>query len=420
MVSIIALIILAAGGADAGRKPAGHRNIVVFREGTPQQDQREVVKRHGFKMLHSLKHLNAASVIAPDDDEAPALEALRGHPLVKHVEKDIEVRADHVVSITPVETPQPEIFPWGVQQIGVPPVFKLIISYSSSIAPTVAVVDTGIDQNHPEFVDQQQIVGGYNALTGENPLDYQDHNGHGTHMAGIIAAAWDGNGQGIIGTAAPKIVAVKVLDNTGHGYLSDLVNGLQWVYDHHLELGIRVVNMSLSFSEDSPLLAEVIEQLATAEVIMVASIGNRCTGDNGGEDEGGDSGCDSSNAPVRYPAAYPQVVAVAATDIYRHLTDYSRSGPEVDLAAPGGDEQSGPILSTTIINGYGTGTGTSQAAAHVSGAAAVALQLAPELSRQGVVDLLKNTAQDLGYSEPHQGAGLVAIDQMVESLLKLP
>jgi subtilisin len=178
--------------------------------------------------------------------------------------------------------------------------------------------------------------------------------------------------------------------------------------------------MSLSFSQGSPLLAQVIDQLYAAGVIMVASAGNRCVSDHGANEEGGDSGCDSPDAAVRYPAAYPKVIAVVGTDIQENLTDYNRSGPEVDLAAPGGDARSGPILSTAQNGGYGLGSGTSQAAAHVSGAAAVALQLAPSLSVQQVVDLLQGTAKDLGYSQPHQGAGLVAVDKMVKSLLGLP
>jgi subtilisin family serine protease len=179
----------------------------------------------------------------------------------------------------------------------------------------VAILDTGIDIGHPERV--QKIAGGHNARAGEDPSDFQDFNGHGTHMAGIIAAAW--NGEGIIGMATyPQLVAVRVLDDSGHGHLSDLINGLE--------------------------------------------------------------------------AAYPQVIAVVATDTTNKLTDYNRFGPEVDLAAPGGAAQSEQILSTTLDGGYGLGTGSSQAAAHISGRVAVALQLAPWLSAQEVVDLLKGTA----------------------------
>jgi subtilisin family serine protease len=256
-------------------------------------------------------------------------------------------------------------------------------------------------------------------------------------MAGIIAAA--SNGQGIIGVASrPALVAVKVLDSTGHGYLSDLINGLQWVAGK----GIRVVNMSLSFSEDSPLLEEVTKKLYQAGVILVAAAGNRCTfgaqedggdedggdedgGDEDGVDEdGGDSGCDLSMDPlqggVKYPARYSWVIAVGGTDVYNQVARYSRSGPEVDVVAPGGSKSSERILSTILGGAYGLGSGTSQAAAHVTGAVAMVLQLAPGLSVDQVWDLLQTTATDLDYSPEQQGARLIAVDRMVNKLLGLP
>jgi subtilisin family serine protease len=167
---------------------------------------------------------------------------------------------------------------------------------------------------------------------------------------------------------------------------------------------------------------------------MVASAGNRCTHDaahgeaneeggdaeGGANEEGGDSGCDSDTTFVKFPAAYSHVIAVVATDSDNKLTDYNRSGPEVDLAAPGGAKVSEQILSTTINGSLGLSSGSSQAAAHVTGAVAVALQLAPWLSAPEVVDLLKASARDLGYVESYQGAGLLAVDAMVKSLLELP
>jgi subtilisin family serine protease len=416
MVGMIAPLILIAGVVFAGHEQTVNRKIILFREGTTPQVHRHVVERHGYKVLHHLRRLNAVTITLPDDKAAMTLAALQGDRRVVGVYSDPEVSADHVVSITPVRPPSVEIFPWGVERIGVPPVFKLVASQSTS-APIVAILDTGIDIRHPELV--RKIAGGYNARAGENPSDYQDHNGHGTHMAGIIAASWDGSG--IIGTATyPKLVAVKVLDDTGHGYLSDLISGLDWI----LEQDIRVVNMSLSFSEGSPLLAKITQQLYAAGVIMVASAGNRCVGeseDEGADDEGGDSGCTPSRtASVKFPAAYPEVIAVVATDSNNKLTDYSRNGPEADVAAPGGDKASKQILSTTISGGYGEGKGTSQAAAHVTGGVAVALQLAPWLSVEEVVDLLKGTARDLDDAEPHRGVGLLAVDNVVKKLLGLP
>jgi subtilisin len=411
-IGVMASVALVAGVAFAAHAPTANRKIVVFREGTARQLHRQVVERHGHKVLRHLDLLKAV-VIGLDDHAEMASAALESDPWVAGVYEDHQISADHMVVISPVAAPPAELFPWGVGHIGVPGVFALIASEAVS-APTVAILDTGIDPSHPELLPH--LAGGYNARAGEDPSNYQDYNGHGTHMAGIIAAEL--NGAGIIGTATdPKLVAVKVLDDTGHGYVSDLVYALQWV----LKNRIRVVNMSLSFSAGSPPLEQVIDQLYAAGVIMVASAGNRCVGGaghDGADDEGGDSGCDAPSAAVKYPAAYRGVVAVVATDIDRKLTDYNRSGPEVGLAAPGGSE-TGEILSLTC-GGYGLGRGSSQAAAHVTGGVVVALQLAPRLSVDQVVELLKGTARDLGYSEPHQGAGLLAVDNIVKNLLGLP
>jgi len=417
MIGIIVLTILMAGVAFPDHGRAGQRKIIVFREGTRREVHRQVVEHHGLRVLHHLDLVNAVAAELPDTVAEKALVALQDDPRVAYIEPDQVTSADHVVSITPVEPWLGEIVPWGVQKTGVANVLNLIVSNTLS-TPKVAILDTGIDKNHPDL--KFQIAGGRNVLAGGNPSKYEDDNGHGTHTAGIIAAAW--NDTGIIGMADPTLVAVKVLDSTGHGLLSDLANGLQWVLDQNtLGQNIRAVNMSLSFPEGSLFLQQVTDQLYAAGVVMVASAGNRCVGgaeDSGADDEGGDAGCDAANAYVKYPAAYSTVVAVVATNNNNQLTAYDRKGPEVDLAAPGGDQQYGEILSTTMNGGYGLGYGSSQAAAHVTGAVAVALQLKPGLSVDQVVALLKETAKPL--KDQHAGAGLVAVDKMVKSLLGLP
>jgi subtilisin family serine protease len=441
-------------GVAFGHPVEGHRKIVVFQKGLSWQARQQAAKQAGGRVLHNLPLINGIAIELPTGRTLQALKVLQRHPAVVGVYDDHVIGGNHVISMTPVEPPAAELFPWGIDRIGTPAVFDLITSLSVS-RPMVAILDSGIDATHPEL--SPYIVGGYNARADENPSDYQDYSGHGTEMAGIIAAA--SNGQGIIGVASrPALVAVKVLDSTGHGYLSDLINGLQWVTGK----GIRVVNMSLSDSEDSPLLEKVTKNLYESGVIMVAAAGNRCTftprdpggddaggddaggddaggddaggddaggDDAGGDDAGGDDagrkvGCDTSLDPlqggVNYPARYPWVLAVGATDIYNQVTNYSRSGPEVDVVAPGGASASGKIISTIPGGGYGLGTGTSQAAAHVTGAVAAVLQLAPGLSVDEIMNLLRTTATDLDYSPQLQGAGLIAVDKMINKVLGLP
>ncbi len=423
-ISVAASTVILTGVALGHPVEDSRRKIVVFQKGISDQAQEQLTSQEGARVLHRLPLVGGVSLELPAGREFQVVEALRRNSAVVGVYGDHLVEAAHVVSMTPVEPPATEILPWGVERIGAPAVFNPMTPRRVP-RPTVAILDTGIDTKHPELT--QYIAGGYNARAGENPANYHDDNGHGTHMAGIIAAA--SNGQGIIGIASrPSLIAVKVLDSTGHGYLSDLINGLQWV----ARRGIRVVNMSLSFSEDSPLLEEVTKKLYHTGAIMVAAAGNRCVfgatddggDDDGGDDDGGDSGCDLSQDPlqgdVKYPARYPWVIAVGATDLYDQVTGYSRSGPELEAVAPGGSKTTERILSTIGGRGYGLGSGTSQSAAHVTGAVATVLQFAHELSVEEVRALLHTTAKDLGYPPEQQGAGLIAVDKMINKLLGLP
>jgi subtilisin family serine protease len=242
-------------------------------------------------------------------------------------------------------------------------------------------------------------------------------------MAGIIAARM--NGLGIVGAAyQAQIVAVKVLDQYGRGRLSDLINGLGWVRSNK----VKVVNMSLGFSETSPLLERAIQSLYEVGTIMVASAGNggnTCAqdgggddgggDDGGGDDGGGDTGCQPATSDVNYPARYPWVISVAATNGDDKITGYSQSG-KVDVAAPGGS-QSGPrIFSTNKGGGYGWGSGTSQAAAHVTGALTLVFQKNAKLSFNQTMKLLEATARDLGEPEERQGFGLIDVEAMVKAL----
>jgi subtilisin family serine protease len=381
------------------------------------------VRQHGGRSRRRVALVNGLVVNIPE----AAVKALRRHPKVKAVYDDVPMQADGAITFTPVTPPAVEAYPWGQQHIGVPAARQLLPTLL--LQPVrIAVLDTGLDLTHPEL--QQVIVGGYNALAGANTANYQDDNGHGSHMAGIIAAA--ANGQGIIGAMQkPRLLGVKVLDDTGAGYLSDLLNGLNWV----LENNIRIVNMSLSFDEGSPLLAQAMQDLDAAGVIIVASAGNKCkvstANDSGGDDSGGDDSggdntttCDLSQDPlqggVKYPARYPEAIAVAATDINDHIATYTRTGPEVSLVAPGGSSVTGKILSTITAGQYAYGSGASQATAHVTGALGMILQLTPGLSSAQVLTLLQTTAVDLGVPATQQGAGLVNALGMVNALLGLP
>ena len=430
---LVVLVGLMGGGAFAATGNS-IRKIVVFQAGTSVQVQQQVVARSGSRVLNLLSLINGVAIELPTESAAQALVALQADPTVAGVYDDLtnsgqDGGGDNVIVITPADPPTQEFYPWGLDTIHVPDVHQEDPGLKGS-GVIVAMLDTGIDMNHPDL--SKNIKGGYNALAGQDSRNYQDDNGHGTHMAGIIAARM--NRLGVVGAAyQAQIVAVKVLDQYGNGRLSDLINGLGWISTNK----IRVVNMSLGFSEDSPLLEQAIQRLYEAGVIMVASAGNGGTTcaqdgggddgggddgggdgiaqDGGGDDGGGDAGCQTSQKAVHYPARYPWVISVAATNGDDKVTGYSQSG-KVDVAAPGGS-QSGPrIFSTNKGGGYGWGSGTSQAAAHVTGALALVLQKNPKMSYEEAMTLLQETARDLGEPVERQGAGLIDVEAMIKAL----
>jgi subtilisin family serine protease len=285
----------------------------------------------------------------------------------------------------------------------------------------VAIFDTGIDRTHPDLAPN--IAGGFNAIADADPSDYNDDNGHGTAMAGIIAARL--NRGGVIG-AAPNAVlyAVKVLDKNGRGHTSNVIYALGVISARQ---DIRVINMSFGTSLVWPLFRVAIQRAYQLGKIILASRGNGCTvgatataqgagGDGaGGDGAGGDAGCHPF--AVRYPAAYPEVIAVGATTARDEVASYSLWGG-VAVVAPGGDSTE-KILTTNRGGGYGLITGTSPATAHVTGAVALALQLQRDLSVEQMRHLLQQKPHQLTCCPvDQQGAGLIDVKAMVEELKK--
>ena len=461
---VVVSAILIAGWAFAANG-SNLRKIVVFVDGTPWQVQQQAIGHSGSRVLNILSLINGVAIQLPDQGTAQALSTLQADPTVEGVYDDTTIAAQGAVPISadgiviyiqPAPAPTHEIYPWGLEKIGIPDVHEDQPGLDGS-GVEVAILDTGIDMQHPEL--KQNIIGGINARAGADPSNYQDDNGHGTHIAGIIAARQ--NKKGVIG-AAPHILiyAIKVLDQNGAGQVSDLISGLGWVHANKINL----VNMSLGFPQEwgpYPVLEKAIKHLYNAGVIMVAAAGNRNprpvpspqeTGaaGAGADGAGADASCSTSQSlppdervaqgagadgagadgttfcyqttKVKIPAAYPWVIAVGATDEEDLVTDYSRSGPEMTahgVVAPGGARHGAWILSTNIGGGYGLNIGTSQAAAHVTGTLALALQLQRNLSSQDVLSLLWSTARTDGLSPDWEGAGVVDAERLLDALKRL-
>ena len=220
----------------------------------------------------------------------------------------------------------------------------------------VAVIDTGVDSTHPDLAPN--LLPGHDYVDGDD--DPADLNGHGTHVAGTIAAD-RGNGIGVAGIAdnAAKVMPIRVLDGTGAGAVSNVIQAYSYAFQH----GAKVVNLSLGSTDSSRAEHDAIAAFPT--MLFVAAAGN------GGADGVGDN----NDALGTYPCAYllPNVLCVAASDNRDQLAPFSNYGTtSVDLAAPGVS-----IASTWPGGGYSWSSGTSMATPHVSGAAALLWSAAP-------------------------------------------
>lgn len=305
------------------------RKIVVFKSGILNEPAREaLVKKFGGVKIKDLSLIDGKAVLLPERAAAK----LDRQPGVLRIDDDVEVFA--------LGKPQPaQVLPWGVDRIDAEKVWGI----TTGDPIKVAILDTGIDVKHPDLKDN--IKGGVNTI---NPRkSYNDDNGHGTHVAGIVAAI--NNEIGVVGVS-PKIdlYAVKVLNAAGSGYLSDVIEGLEWAIAN----GMQVVNMSFGTSVYNASFEEAIKKVYNAGIVQVAAAGN-----NGPADD-----------TVLYPAKFTQVIAVSATDENDNLASWSSRGPEIDLAAPGVN-----IYSTYKGSSYKTLSGTSMAAPHVAGTIALIL-----------------------------------------------
>lgn len=275
------------------------------------------------------------------------------------------------------EPSDPEIAnQWGYTRLG----GSTLNGYTQGEGVVVAVLDTGVDASHPDL--EGKVLQGWDSMNPNGKGTY-DPNGHGTHIAGIIAATAN-NGIGVAGIA-PKvsILPVRVLDHTGNGDDGELALGIIWAVDN----GAHVLNISIGGAVPSDLLEGALDYALEKEVVVVVAAGNDAM---------------VGNTPS-YPGAYKQVLTVGATDSMDKRAAFSNTGDYLDVVAPGSW-----IKSTWPGGSYQWSSGTSMATPFVSAAAALLIA-----SRAGtgskVASLLKSSALDLGSNGPDTefGNGLV-------------
>ena len=291
---------------------------------------------------------------------------------------------------------------WGIKKIGAPTAWDT----TSGAGITVAVVDTGVDYTHADlaanvWTNPAEIPGngidddhnGYvddvrgwdfvgasylNPTQSNNPVD---HHGHGTHVSGTIAAGGN-NGIGVIGVAwNARVMAVKGLDDTGSGPLSSLAAAIQYAADN----GADIINASWGGIGSSQTIADAVNYAYNLGVVIVAAAGNN-----------------SSDARGFSPAGLWNVITVAASDQFDSLAGFSNYGSKIDVAAPGVDilslQASGTNMGPSPSAGYVRASGTSMAAPHVSGLAALILSHTPTYSNEDVRQVVRVSASDVGTS----------------------
>lgn len=368
----------------------GLTKVIIGFDRPPGAADEALVRGLGGSIKYTYDLIPAIAAELPEE----ALEALERNPNVAYVEEDLPRRVHDELDNS-----------WGVNRIDAEEVH---LDNNKGDGVSIAIIDTGIDCTHPDL--DANCAGGYNFVAnapfpGTGPFD--DY-GHGTHVAGIVAAL--DNGSGVVGVAPQAdLYALKVCDSSGSCPTSDIVAAMQWAADPNgdgeTDDHLDVANLSLGSRFSSTAERQAAQATYDAGVLVVASAGNA-------------GNCGGRNNSVEFPAGYDQVIAVAATNRDDLRPCFSSSGPDVELAAPGVD-----VLSTVPLGdcrlctdtGYRGGTGTSMASPHVTGTAALLLAANPGWANSVVRQRLVNTADDLGPagSDTWFGHGLVDAENAV-------
>jgi thermitase len=327
--------ILAAvpDGIDGATITAGNSAnyiLVKFQPGLTASQIAQIHTQVGGRFEKEIPDIKVQIVAVPTGGAVEKARAYVANPNVIFAEPDYVAKADGSPDDPSLANQ------WGLTKVQAPAAWEIT---QGSPEVKIAILDTGIELNHPDLAGK--IVASKN-FTSSNTAD--DVYGHGTHVAGIAAAATN-NEVGVAGLGYNStIMNVKVLGDDGYGSYSWIAQGIIWAADN----GAQVINMSLGSTSASSTLESAVNYAWSKGVVVVASAGN------------------SGSSTRTYPASYTNVIAVAATDLLDRLPNWSNFGDWVDVAAPGNS-----IYSTLMNNSYGYRTGTSMASPFVAGLAAL-------------------------------------------------
>ena len=359
-VAALLALLLASATTFAGEAFVPGRILIKPRTGVSDSEVDAELRPHGAKQRLALRRLNVRLLDVSEDKADQILEALRRNPKIEFAERDYVAQAAYAPN-------DPEVVSgaeWHLAKIQAPQAWDTTTGSSNVI---VAVLDSGIDMSHPDLAGR--TLPGYNFVS--DTSDASDDFGHGTAVAGTVAASGN-NGIGVAGVAfGCRLLPVKVMDASGFATYSAIAQGINYAVDE----GARVINISIAGNSPSSTLQNAINCAWSKNVVVVAAAGN-----NG------------NNSP-QYPAACSNVVGVSSTTAADTLSGFSSYGAAVALSAPG------ETIWTTqrgLANQYGTWQGTSMACPVVAGVAALAASANASLSGAQIVSTLEQSADDLG------------------------
>lgn len=377
LISVLALFLLVVGAVSGlaqgpvvqGTPPISTPEIlpgeiiVKFQSDVGRVGAQNSLRAEGLRPLEVLPETGLMRVEVKPGQEAQAINELLARGDVAYATYNYKIYA--------LGDPNDTYYgnQWGLKNaqdhdIDAPEAWNI---YTGGSNITIAVIDTGVDLDHPDLV--AKIVAGKDFVNNDSLAD--DDNGHGTHVAGIAAASGN-NGIGIAGVSwGAQVMPLKILNSAGNGSTADLAEAIIYAADN----GAKIINMSLGASCGSgwPDVEDAVNYAVGKGVLLVAASGN------------------NYSTPVLCPGAINGVMAVGATDSSDARPAYSTYGTAVDVAAPGSS-----IYSTYSGGYYASLTGTSMASPHVAGLAALLWSFAPGMNYNQVESMIEQTADDLG------------------------
>jgi subtilisin family serine protease len=394
VVAILLALLTAVPGGPLGTEAAfaaapDGRLVVTWRDDAPARLDLDGVA----EIRRSRANEHRAVVVARPGAAGAVAARLKADPAVESVVPDALGSAVE----WPLGAGGPDDPLYGAYQkdlplIGLPSAWALTTGSPSVV---VAVLDTGYEGTHEDLA-AVPTVSPYNARTGSRNVT--DGYGHGTHVAGTIAAGTN-NAIGVAGIApGVAIMPVKVLDASGQGYWSDFLEGVDWARTH----GASVVNLSLGSGLSAAQIAAFQPTFTAAwdaGVLVIAAAGN------------------NNNSTPFYPASFAKVISVSATTNADVRAPFSNYGPKVDLSAPGA------YIASTFKDGtYRTMSGTSMATPHVAGLAGLIRSLHPTYTPADVEAVMKQTALDLGAAgrDDYFGHGRIRTREALALDITLP